>query len=390
MGKTVRIGLFFSYNKEWIAGTYYVLNIIKALKVLPKKQQPAIVIITKEKKDFTYVVKETKYPKLSHCIYPIQPPNYTLVDRLINKVSYTLAKKKLINRKPKKAEINFLYPYYLDNIASSAVKRVNWIPDFQELHLPHLFTSAILKERKRHQQEIATHSDCLVVSSEDAKKDFYTAHPDAKTAVYKLPFAVTLPNFEKQDINFLLKKYQLPTKFYFAPNQFWTHKNHIVILKALCELKKKGIPCVVAFSGNENDPRNKDYVSTLKDYIQKNDITERVHFLGFMPREEQLKLMKHSVAIIQPSKFEGWSTVVEDSKALNKFIIASSIAVHKEQTNNNVQFFDPDDPNELANYMNEFWLNPPKVARLDYNIERSKFAANFMRLVDQYSNTKNE
>ena len=94
MGKTARIGLFFSYNEEWIAGTYYILNIIKALKLLPSPDQPEIVIITKEKKHYTYVVKETAYPKLSYCIYPIQASKYTILDRVVNKMGYILLKKK--------------------------------------------------------------------------------------------------------------------------------------------------------------------------------------------------------------------------------------------------------------------------------------------------------
>ncbi len=39
-------------------------------------------------------------------------------------------------------------------------------------------------------------------------------------------------------------------------------------------------------------------------------------FLGFIDRGEQLQLMKNSIAIVQPSLFEGWSTVVEDTKAM--------------------------------------------------------------------------
>ena len=55
-----------------------------------------------------------------------------------------------------------------------------------------------------------------------------------------------------------------------------------------------------------------------------------------------------SVALLQPSLYEGWSTLVEEAKALSKFIVLSDLPVHREQINKNVAFFDPHNANELA------------------------------------------
>ncbi len=64
--------------------------------------------------------------------------------------------------------------------------------------------------------------------------------------------------------------------------------------------------------------------------------------------------MQNSLAIIQPSSFEGWSTVVEDAKALNQNIIVSDIAVHREQLPGHSYFFMPTDFVNLGRYMEEF------------------------------------
>ena len=58
--------------------------------------------------------------------------------------------------------------------------------------------------------------------------------------------------------------------------------------------------------------------------------------------------MKKSYAIVQPSLFEGWSTVVEDAKCLNKFIFLSNLNVHLEQNPRNVSYFDPRDESDLV------------------------------------------
>ena len=84
--------------------------------------------------------------------------------------------------------------------------------------------------------------------------------------------------------------------------------------------------------------------------------------------------------MVQPSKFEGWSTVVEDAKALNQFILVSDLAVHQEQLQNNMAFFDPDDDKELALLLKKYWEEQPKVAPYNYNEDRLSFAKDFMNM----------
>ena len=76
-------------------------------------------------------------------------------------------------------------------------------------------------------------------------------------------------------------------------------------------------------------------MENLNALIDSYDLRDDIRFLGFIPREEQLMIMKGARAIIQPSFFEGWSTVVEDAKAVNSFIVLSNLEVHKEQIQRN-------------------------------------------------------
>ena len=157
----------------------------------------------------------------------------------------------------------------------------------------------------------------------------------------------------------------------------------MVILKALKQLRERNEEVVIAFSGKENDHRNIEYTTQLKRFIEDHDIESSVRFLGFLPRTEQLKLMQGAIAIVQPSKFEGWSTVVEDAKALNQFMILSNLRVHKEQTNKNVAFFDPDNYVELSELLERFWKQSPKVESLNYLEHREEFAANFTKMAKE-------
>jgi len=380
MAQRKRIGLLFSYSEEWIAGTYYILNIINALHTLPKPKQPVVVIISEEESNFEIVKKETSYLYLEFIQTPIKAPKYSSFERFINKTASLVGIKKLINKKPLRANIEFLYPFEAD-VSAHKIKNVNWVPDFQELHLPQLFTKEILAQRKAQQQDVICKGDWVVFSSLDSQNDFNTLYPLAKVQQYVLPFSVTHPSFSGENFSELIKKYKLPEKFYFAPNQFWAHKNHLVILKAVHQLKQKGVDVHIAFSGKENDHRNTDYITLLKDYISTNKLASNCSFLGFIPRSKQLKLMEKALAIVQPSKFEGWSTVVEDAKALNQFIILSDLEVHKEQITKNARFFNPNEPENLAAILGNYWKNPPVIITNEYEKEKIKFAKNFMKLV---------
>ena len=51
----------------------------------------------------------------------------------------------------------------------------------------------------------------------------------------------------------------------------------------------------------------------------------------FISREDQLGLMRDSLAVVQPSLFEGWGTVVEDAKTLGVQVLCSDIEIHHEE-----------------------------------------------------------
>ena len=64
MAKRKRVGLVYSYNEKWIAGSYYILNIIHALNTISDVSKPKITLLTDSKDTFEKVQTETQYPYL--------------------------------------------------------------------------------------------------------------------------------------------------------------------------------------------------------------------------------------------------------------------------------------------------------------------------------------
>lgn len=156
----------------------------------------------------------------------------------------------------------------------------------------------------------------------------------------------------------LQEKYKFDGNFFYLPNQFWQHKNHKVVFEACLLLKKKGVNITVICSGLMQDFRSKDnqYVDNLLNFIKDNNLQSNIKTLGLIEYSDVLSLMENSLAIINPSLFEGWSSTVEESKSMGKKIVLSNIPVHIEQNPAHSFYFDPKNTLELSNILEQLWI----------------------------------
>lgn len=61
-------------------------------------------------------------------------------------------------------------------------------------------------------------------------------------------------------------KFGLHKKYVYLPNQFWKHKNHVVAVRAIERIKKRGLLADYdfVFTGNLEDYRNPEYINEAK------------------------------------------------------------------------------------------------------------------------------
>jgi glycosyltransferase involved in cell wall biosynthesis len=102
------------------------------------------------------------------------------------------------------------------------------------------------------------------------------------------------------------------------------------------------------------DPNN-DTISHLLQVIASAGLADQITILGMVPDADLVNLMRTAAVVIQPSRFEGWSTVVQDSKALGRPLICSDIPVHREQAPESLGFFPCDGAAALADLLAATW-----------------------------------
>ncbi len=346
--KRLKLGIIFNFSSSWMGGIIYIINVVKALNFLDDKDKPEIYLFYK--------------PELSRFLDEFEYPYINLVEwdfpSLIqgNIKSWLLRKNLFIEEILKKYPLDTVYPLqdYPVRIKTNT-KLVSWSADFQHKHYPEFFSKKQILGRNRRVKNALRNADHLVLSSHDAHKDlkeFFNVRKRLNIYVYH--FVSIIDDLENVNINDLRSKYNLPEKYFLVSNQFHKHKNHKVLLLALAKLKEMGISKHIAITGKFPDASDSPYMAELHSIIDNNSLEDSISLLGIISRNDQLALMKHSQAVLQPSLFEGWSTVIEDARSLQVPVVASNLNVNIEQLGEDGLYFDPHNPDELASIIKDY------------------------------------
>lgn len=244
----------------------------------------------------------------------------------------------------------------VEDLHLQSIPWVSWIQDFQHCHLQDFFSAEECELRDKSFEERAKKSSMVILSSECACKDFTTFYPKYGDKARVMQFVANVPDeVYENNPNAICSEYNLPEKFFYVPNQFWQHKNHQTLFHAIRIAKEKVPELFVVFTGCLTDYRNPDFINQIMISAASLGIRDHISILGLIPRLHCYDLARQSIALINPSLFEGWSTSVEEAKSIGCPIILSDIDVHLEQSPPMGKYFAANSPDELADCMEEYW-----------------------------------
>lgn len=238
------------------------------------------------------------------------------------------------------------------------IPTIAWLPDFQHRHLREQFGLVAYWRREVGFRAQVASGRKIMLSSEDARKDCEHFYPGATGNTAVVRFATPIPaDLMEAFPEKVREEYRLPPQFFYLPNQFWKHKNHIVVIEALGVLKQQEFDIVVAVSGNPVDPRHPGYVEQLNARIATLGLQDNFRMLGMIPRRHVISLLRTCTALINPSFFEGWSSTVEEARALGVPMLLSDLSVHREQMGDGATYFDANDVVDLAEKLRNIALD---------------------------------
>ncbi len=345
----IRVGFLINYNHfKWLGGFNVIINITNSFRFLKNKKIKPLIIISN---DFKKNYKNYNIEK-NQIIFTDYFSKQTLLFRLYNKLSIIfLGKSNKYDNFLKKNNISILsHGLHFGLGSKSDIKSISWIPDFQHIYYPENFTLRNRIFKYINTLISAKTSSKIILSSKDAERDLKKVLPIEykKTIIHSYVFDLP-PKREILSYKKLYQKYEIPKNYFFIPNQFWKHKNHDLIVETLKYLKEqKNNDINIVLTGFPNDHRHKNYFVELNKKIDKYKIRNKYIYLGVVPYLDVMSLMYHSIAVINPSKFEGCSSSVEQAKSMGKKVVLSNINIHKEQNPSKGYYFHPDNFKQLA------------------------------------------
>jgi glycosyltransferase involved in cell wall biosynthesis/GNAT superfamily N-acetyltransferase len=230
---------------------------------------------------------------------------------------------------------------------------IGYVPDYQHKHLSHLFSKKEAAGRDKIFGQLVPASDAMVMNARAVAEDMIRFTPKATPALYALPFAPNLNPEWLQDRPELLAHYEIDGPYFIVCNQFWVHKDHSTAFRAFAEIAKRRPDVSLICTGGTTDYRDPTYFGKLEAEAARLGLGSQLRFLGHVPKRDQIELLKHAVALVQPTLFEGGpgGGSTYEAVALGQRVLLSDLPVNLEIDGGDVRFFKCGDHVALSTLM---------------------------------------
>lgn len=195
-------------------------------------------------------------------------------------------------------------------------------------------------------------ADKIITDSYSTKKDLinYFNVPEQKINVIYLAADDKFKLLDPQEIDPILKKYEVLSPYIFYVGGFMTHKNIPTLIKAFYELKKEEIPHKLVFTGKNSNKK-------IYNLIQRLGLQKHIIFLGYVESEDLPALYNGADLFVYPSLYEGFGLPPLEAMSCGCPVVASNTSSLPEVVGDGGIMVDPYDVDELANAMHRVLTN---------------------------------
>ena len=277
---------------------------------------------------------------------------------LVYRLLCLFSKKNHFEKFLEEKKVDLIY-FVSDSYFINCVHSINYIFTLFDLchrdnpEFPEVKNNRIFEFRENQFQKNLSRAIAVLVESDLGKKNALYRYRLDDNRVHAFPiepaFTVQSKKFQIDDkienkyIN-IKKKYDLKYDYIFYPAQFWAHKNHIYILKALDILKSESsISLGAIFSGS--DQGNLSYI---KDMTKKYNLEDQIRFTGFVSNEEINYLYSQSLALVMPTYFGPTNIPPLEAFKLNVPVLYSDLPGLRDQVNDAALLLNLNDPKSLV------------------------------------------
>jgi glycosyltransferase involved in cell wall biosynthesis len=170
---------------------------------------------------------------------------------------------------------------------------------------------------------------------------------------------------EPQDMARVAAKYSLPKRYFFYPAQFWRHKNHALILRAMRIIADEtGEKIPVVLCGAYSDYSRALNFTEVRALAVELGVAGDVRYLGPVPDEDMAALYTLSAGLVMPTFFGPTNIPPLEAWHFGRPVITSDIRGLREQSGDASLLVDPRSPRALADAMLRLWRDEAFGAEL--------------------------
>jgi glycosyltransferase involved in cell wall biosynthesis len=239
-------------------------------------------------------------------------------------------------------------PFTTPTYAEPNIPVVSVFYDLQHVEYPQFFTPQEISRRNAQLEQLRRTADRIICISEHTRQ-VLLAHlniePERTETIY-IGAQSRLKKINPPEVANLLTYLNINRRPYiFYPANFWPHKNHQMLLVAFNMLltRNPGLELDLIFTGS--------FVQGSPDLplsVQRMGLSDRIHFLGYLPDNQLAAVFEGCKIIVFPSLYEGFGIPLIEAMFFGKPILCSNITSLPEIAQNAALLFDPRKPLEIV------------------------------------------
>ena len=206
--------------------------------------------------------------------------------------------------------------------------------------------------REYHYRAICRFSRGVLVDSELGERQLvesYGVNPDKVWPLNYIPPAYILKGEDPPDF---CDRYKLPDKFFFYPAQFWAHKNHISLVRAMHSLFSTCPDMQLVLVGS----RKNGYARFLHE-IQRLGVSDRVHVFDYVENRDMSAFYRRARALIMPTFFGPTNIPPLEAMALGCPVGISGVYGMRAQCGAGAIYLDPKSVDDIARVLKTLWTD---------------------------------
>ncbi len=336
------------YSAEFTGIGRYVYELIRQLAELDKKNEYVIFMNRPEFDTF-------------------EPPNKRFSKVLVNAKHYTLKEQLVYLRILKKAKLDLMHFTHFNAPILYRKPSVVTIHDLTLSFYPgKKMNSAFYRAAYNIVLKAAVnHSKEVIAVSENTKQDLIevVGYPSSKIEViYEGVCEQFGPRVNKEQVEHVRRKYGISKDFLLYTGVWRGHKNLVNLIKAFAMLREgpEGFDLSLVITGEE-DP----YYPEVKRTVGELGLEHHVIYTGMVPENELVALYQSAKIYVFPSLYEGFGLPPLEAMRCGTPVVASKTSCIPEICGeHNALFFDPYDPEDIANNVRKVLLDPTLQAEM--------------------------